>query len=362
MRLKSIFGIVGVLVTTLATPSFAQTETPNYAQIAQSADLHGTVLIVRNGEAEFEQAFGFVDPAAQQPHELGKVWRWASVSKQVTATLVMQEVDAGRIDLDAPISTYLPNFGGGLAQNVTVRMAIQHVSGLPATEDGAIGDDGWSSFYQVPLDSPETGAQWCLSGPIKSSPAEFRYGDCDFVVLGAVLEAVTQKSYAELLDERIAVPLGLTTVGVFPSEQATMAGFIDGKPELTSFRLENFWAAGAIYGSTRDMLAFDLALMSGQLLSDSSRQIMWDGKPEYGYAAFGQWAFDAGIVGCEASVRVVERRGFIGGVVLRNIILPDYNVVIILTSNRAEAEAQFGEIWQQTGLPHDLISAAVCQG
>jgi D-alanyl-D-alanine carboxypeptidase len=60
-------------------------------------------------------------------------------------------------------------------------------------------------------------------------------------------------------------------------------------------------------------------------------------------------------------VRIVERRGFIGGVVLRNIILPDLDVVIIMTSNRAEAEAAFGEIWQQAGITHDVMRAALCK-
>lgn len=57
---------------------------------------------------------------------------------------------------------------------------------------------------------------------------------------------------------------------------------------------------------------------------------------------------------------VVERRGLIGGVVLRNIILPDQEMVIIMTANRAEAEAAFGESWQQAGFAHNVMRAALC--
>ncbi len=60
------------------------------------------------------------------------------------------------------------------------------------------------------------------------------------------------------------------------------------------------------------------------------------------------------------SVRFIERRGAIGGVVLRNIILPDYDMVLIMTSNRAEADAGFGEIWQQRGISHDVLAALLC--
>jgi hypothetical protein len=101
--------------------------------------------------------------------------------------------------------------------------------------------------------------------------------------------------------------------------------------------------------------------MTGKLLPAAERSVMWDGKPQYGSAALGQWSFRVPLKDCgDTPVRIVERRGFIGGVVLRNIMLPDLDVVIIMTSNRAEAEAAFGEIWQQAGITHDVMRAALC--
>jgi hypothetical protein len=101
--------------------------------------------------------------------------------------------------------------------------------------------------------------------------------------------------------------------------------------------------------------------MNGTLLPVEQRAVMWDGKPEYGFAALGQWSFRVPLKNCgDAPVHIVERRGFIGGVVLRNIILPEQDVVIIMTANRAEAEAAYGEIWQQAGITHDVIRAALC--
>ena len=71
--------------------------------------------------------------------------------------------------------------------------------------------------------------------------------------------------------------------------------------------------------------------------------------------------FSSPIKGCGPQpFRLVERRGAIGGVVLRNIILPDRDMVVIMTSNRAEADAAFGEIWQQRGISHDVLAAALC--
>ena len=363
--MKMLLGYVALILG--AVPAAAQTEMqPAINADAVTAALNpdtapGTVLIARGDKIVFENSVGTIAPGGTAPHELGQVWRWASVSKQVTATIAMQEVAAGRLDLDAPITRYLPDSKAPYASRITGRMLMQHVSGLPRMEEGPIGRDDWSTFYSVDLGDPATGRTWC-EGPTTREPlSEFFYGDCDFIMMAAVIEATSGKPYAALIAERIAQPLGLASVGVFPRAEPTVAGFVEGKPESNAFRLENFGGAGALYGTTRDLLAFDRALMTGKLIPDDQRTVMWDGKPEYGYAALGQWSFSSPLKDCgDTPVKIIERRGFIGGVVLRNIILPDLDMVIIMTSNRAEAEAAFGEIWQQAGITHDVMRAAVC--
>ncbi|OYU35060.1 MAG: serine hydrolase [Novosphingobium sp. PASSN1] len=361
---------LGSLIT--AAPS-AAAESPapaldgaRISAAVKAADLAGTVLIAQGDRILFERAYGAVEPNGTAPHHLGKVWRWASVSKQVTATLAMQEVAAGRLDLDQPITRYLPQSRAPHADTLTARMLMQHVSGLRHADDFARPEmDGWTTFYTAPLGSAETGVTWCegpTGKPDKAPPADFRYGDCDFILMGAVLEAITGKTYAALVAERIAGPLGLRALGVFPTTRRTVPGFDQGKPESRFFHLENFGPAGALYGTTHDLLAFDRALMTGKLVPPAQRAVMWTGEPRYGYAALGQWAFEAALKGCDgAGVQIIERRGFIGGVVLRNIILPELDMVLIMTSNRASAEATFGEIWQQAGLTHDVLAAALCK-
>ena len=149
----------------------------------------GTVLIARGDTIVYERAFGLVDPAGAAEHQLGKVWRWASVTKQITATIAMQEVAAGRLDLDAPIIRYLPDSQAPNAGTISSRMLMQHISGLPRTEEGPVGLDDWSTFYMVDRSSPETGRAWC-EGPTSRKPGdEFFYGDCDFIMMAAVIEA-----------------------------------------------------------------------------------------------------------------------------------------------------------------------------
>ncbi len=331
----------------------------------RAADFAGTLMIARGDRIVLERAYGAAKPGSVKPLRLGQTWRWASVTKQVTATLAMQAVAEGQLDLDQPISRYLPNTRAPHADVLTSRMLMQHVSGLRHADDAPPVLDGWPRFYTAPLGSPETGLAWCegpTGKPDKTPPADFRYGDCDFILMGAVLEAVTGRTYAQLIDERIAKPLKLRSLGLFPSTKATVPGFEAGKPESRGFHLENFGPAGALYGTTHDLFAFDRALMTGKLLAPAQRAVMWTGEPRFGYAALGQWAYGAALKGCgDTTLRIIERRGHIGGVSLRNIILPELDMVVIMTSNRGNAEDAFGEVWQQAGLTHEVLAATLCK-
>ena len=360
MTYRKILVCVGLVCAT-AGAAEPPVDRARVSAVIDPAKLAGTVLIAQGDRIVYERASGPVDPGGRARHKLGKVWRWASVTKQLTATIAMQEVAAGRLDLDKPIKAYLPNSRAPYAERITSRMLMQHISGVPATDDSPIGVDGWPAFYLVAPGSAETGIPFCEGPTDRAPPAAFRYGDCDFILMGAILESVTGKTYAALIDERIARPLGLRSVGLFPRAKPTVKGFEKDIAESSRFRLENFGAAGALYGTTRDLLAFDRALMTGKLMTDAQRAIMWAGNPKFGYAALGQWAFSSPIKGCgKDPIRFIERRGAIGGVVLRNVILPEHDMVLIMTSNRAEADAEFGEIWQQKGITHDVLSAALC--
>jgi D-alanyl-D-alanine carboxypeptidase len=285
-------------------------------------------------------------------------WRWASVTKQVVATLVMQEVAKGTIDLDKPVSTYLPTFKSPNAGKITVRHLLRHQSGLPNPDDTPKGKDGVPAYYakvDKALQNPLTG--YC-AGPIKGAPGgDWSYNNCDYIVAGAVLEAVTKTPWQKLVGERIAKPLGLKSVGVFPATAPTVKGKVGGKPE-GRYKFETFGASAALYGSAQDLLEFDRALMGGELLPEAQRNIMWDGQPNLGFIALGQWAFGAELKGCALPVRIIERRGAIGGVQVRNFILPEADVVVVAFTNRDDFD--FGEIWQGKGFSYDLLSAAAC--
>jgi D-alanyl-D-alanine carboxypeptidase len=285
-------------------------------------------------------------------------WRWASITKQVIAVLVLQEVAKGRIDLGAPVSRYLPAFKGANADKMSVLQLLQHQSGLPNPDDTVMGADGIAAYYKPGYGGSRDPLSGYCAGPVVGTPGgNWRYNNCDYMVAGSLLEAVTGTPWQTLVQQRIARPLKLKTLRAFPTRRWTRPGFI-GERQEPEIDFAAFGASGGLFGSTADLWAFDVALMNGKLLPKAQQAILWEGKPDLGYMAIGQWSFDAPVKGCEKPVHIVERRGEIGGVQVRNFILPEQKAIVIAFSDNSRFE--FGEIWQGSGFSHDLLSATIC--
>jgi CubicO group peptidase (beta-lactamase class C family) len=259
---------------------------------AAGAGFTGTVVVGRLSDAAhasptYARSVG-TDARTGAPIDLASRWRWASVTKQVTAVLVLQEVAAGRLALDAPIGRVLPTFRGPTAARVT---------GRP---------------YHVLVR--------------------------ERLARGAGTRALAVQRDARRTD--VASP---------PTADGTEARLV----------LARYGAAAAITAPLGDMLAFDRALASDRLLPRAWRDTLWAGDPSIGYAALGAWSYPAALAGCAAPVPLVERRGAIGGVQLRNVIAPTLDRAVIVATNAPGVD--FGEVWQGRGLLHDVLAAALCR-
>ena len=327
---------------------------------AQAQGFAGEVLVADADSVWFEQAVGLASRKPDVAHKPGAVWRWGSVSKQVTVTLAMQLVDAGQLKLDDTLAQRWPAYPAPGAAQITVQHLMQHLSGLAYPGDSPTDADGVWSFYRRkgPPWQPEA-LRFC-AGPAKAVPGErFQYGDCDTLVLAGLIEHLTGQTIPQLMQQRIAQPLGLRSLRLNEGRTRAMAVAMDaaGQP-VPQPVMATYGAAGAMEGTARDLLAFSRALLAGRLVSAASRQAMWTGEPKWGYAGLGVWAFTAPIAGCAEPVELVERRGYVGGIQARNIIAPGRGVTVVMFSNQADFD--FGEIWQGKGFSHDVLAAALC--
>ncbi|QXQ05858.1 beta-lactamase family protein [Sphingosinicellaceae bacterium] len=288
------------------------------------------------------------------------IWRWASVTKQVVAVLVMQEVEKGRIDLDAPATKYLPKVALPGGDTVTVRRLLNHTSGLFDPEDGPKNAAGVPLTYLRSSPKPAPGLDpQCLKPSGRAVGEGFRYNNCDYLVLDALLEAVTGKPFAMLVAERIAEPLGLKSLRVLqPGEKDDIVAVDDKGATDTDIDPGRYGAAANLAGTAVDLLTFDRALIDGKLLGKAATAEMWQGDPKAGYAALGVWSYPVKLKGCTTPQHVVERRGQVGNVQVRNLIAPERGIAVVAFA--ASSVPDFGEPWQGKGLTYELLSAALC--
>ncbi|MFJ9030500.1 serine hydrolase domain-containing protein [Streptomyces sp. NPDC102274] len=231
-------------------------------------------------------------------------FRIGSITKTFTATLVLQLVAEGKIGLDTPADDYLPEFG--LDRQITVRMLLQHTSGL-FSFTGEIYDDG----TVVPGVVPAVGKEWmgnqfrtyrpeelvrlALSKPARFEPGtDWSYSNTNYVLARLLIEKGTDRSYAEEIQRLILGPLGLTgTVmpGASPEIPEPHAhgyyGYEDAGQwkvgDTTRFNPSWISTAGDMISTSQDLHTFFSALMSGKLLPAPLLAEMRTPHPKMGY-------------------------------------------------------------------------------
>ncbi len=275
-------------------------------------------------------------------------WPWASVTKQVIAVLVMREVEDGRFSLGSDVGTWIrPLRGRGLS----VEDLLRHRSDLPNPDETPLTADGIPSFYT----SEDDPLAYCTGQGEAPAQGGWAYNNCDYIVLGAVLEAATGTSLDLLLAQGIGLEAGwINTSFLEPDSERGFAFRTDAEAR----RIAGYGASGALVGPLDDILAFDQALMSGQLLNEDALARLWQSDPASGSMALGQWVFEASLDGCDAPVRIVERRGAIGRYQTRNVILPDLGIAAALATDQGDFE--FGEVWTGSGPMHDMLAEVAC--
>lgn len=232
----------------------------------------GMALCVVHGERVlYMKGYGIADPSdravtPETPFVIG------SVSKPVTALAVMQLVDAGKISLDAPVTRYLPWFrlSGTGADAVTIRHLLTHTSGLDTNVE----------FRAATLRGDDTSIQdlvrkMSVVKPVEAPGNTFRYGSANYIILGAVVEAVSGVSYAEYLERNIFLPLGMRRSSA-SKDKADADGLAAGyetifgfpRPTALPYRTD-FVPAWNVVSSAEDLSRFLIALLNGSRYGDA---------------------------------------------------------------------------------------------
>ncbi|HEY6747837.1 MAG TPA: serine hydrolase domain-containing protein [Mycobacteriales bacterium] len=191
------------------------------AEAFAATRLPGMALVVTRG-SQVVLVKGYGTAGAGRPVTATTQFRIASLSKSFTATAVLQLAEAGRIDLDAPVRRYLPEFtlADGDAEKITVRQLLNQTSGLA---DAGIADDGWTT---TTLADRIAGLR--TSRTVSTPGTRFHYVDANYQILARMVEVVVGVPFAEHLRRGVLDPLGMTrTVTTATAQQAP-----DAAPDL----------------------------------------------------------------------------------------------------------------------------------
>lgn len=232
----------------------------------------GSIIIARGGKRLLARSWGFADPNARTRMTLDTPMFLASAGKMFTAVAALQLVDAGKIDLDAPMGRYLIDYPNAEMAKVTIRELLTH-RGATGDIDILGRDDGGNRAWVRTIDDIVK-----LNG---KRPPDFPpgtkedYSNYGFILLGAVIEKVTGGSYYDYVAGHVFKPAGMRTSG-FPDRdhlQAVAVGyttFFGAEPKLVPSTEILPWrgaSAGGGVSTPNDMLRFFAAMKDGRLLS-----------------------------------------------------------------------------------------------
>jgi D-alanyl-D-alanine carboxypeptidase len=229
------------------------------------------ILIARNGKPIYRRGFGLADVDGKVPVTPEMVFRIGSVTKQFTAAAILRLAEQGKLSIDDEITKHLPDYPTQ-GRIITIRHLLTHTSGIqPYTAMPA-----WHARINEDMTVQQI-VDIFKNEPLNFEPGEgWAYNNSGYVLLGAIIEKVTGRTYAEHLKADLFVPLGMTLTG-YGARTPTFPGEVygydmkDGKAVLAApLSMTSPYAAGALVSSVDDLLKWDEALNAGRVLNPSS--------------------------------------------------------------------------------------------
>jgi len=244
----------------------------------------GAVLVGRGETIVYQRALGVADEAWNVPAALDTRFQIGSLTKQFTGALLYELAEQKRIDLDKPLSAYLPEYRADVGQAVTIRQLLGHSAGVP----DFVRRPDIMQLLKQPATPAEVVSNYC-SGALEFTPGtRFKYSNCGYLILGAVIERISGESYAENL-RRLLSRAGLEDTGIDGPRaivpRLATAYVVEGKERLKAPYIE--WSvafsSGAVYSTVLDLWRWRNTLLSGRVLGPRAPAELFALRP-FGYS------------------------------------------------------------------------------
>jgi CubicO group peptidase (beta-lactamase class C family) len=284
--------------------------------IIQNANpkFNGVVLISKNGKTVYSKAKGFANFETKKPLTLDSQFEIMSLTRQITVSLVLQEVEKGKIDLHTPIKKYLPNLKQTWADTITVHQLLNHSHGITD-----------------------------LQKPLLFKPgSDFKYGNEGYPILGQILEAVSKKSYSELANSLFKkLKMNHTFCYSKDSDQNLVTGYMSNNANfkkaennlISPYRVPS----SGLVSNVKDLLIWNNNLHKGKILKPESYKLMTSYTIKNQHSFFGKekegYGYGLRIIEKEP-VKYFGHTGLGNGFSAVNLYFPESDVSLIALENQ----------------------------
>lgn len=291
-----------------------------------------TALVARKGRVIYSRAFGLANVELDAPMRVDSVFKIGSITKQFTAVAILQLAEQRQLSLKDDITRFIPDYPTG-GRKITIDHLLTHTSGI------------WD--YSKMDDVAKRGAMDFTPGEMidhfKNQPMRFdpgtkwEYSNSNYVLLGAIIEKITGKTYGAYLEQNIFKPAGMTR-SLYANDIRVIRNRADGYSmsdegivNAAYLSMTQPYAAGSILSTVEDLFKWNQALQSGKLIKRETLKKAWtryklaDGtETSYGYG----WR-----MGYIQESRSLWHGGWINGFVTMALYLPDEDVFVTVLSN-----------------------------
>src|SRR5580765_5451585 len=250
--------------------------------LTRAGAFSGAVLAMRADSELVRASYGLASRETRAPNRADTKFNLGSINKVFTMTAIAQLVDAGKIDLDATIDRYLPDYPKAAASKITVRQLLEH--------RGGTGDIFGEAYDRADRSKLRKVSDWLplfRDRPLKFEPGTRQeYSNAGYVLLGAIVERVSGEDYYDYIRRHVYGPLGMKQTDSYANDENVpnlANGYTRRAPggagATGAAGAENGWRdnrdsrpmrgspAGGGYSTLDDLLAFTRAVRSGKLVS-----------------------------------------------------------------------------------------------
>jgi CubicO group peptidase (beta-lactamase class C family) len=289
----------------------------------------GSVLVAQKGHILLDKGYGSANLEWNIPNDPSVKFRLGSLTKQLTAALILQLQDKGRLRIEDPVKQYLPNIPETW-NKITVAELLGNTSGIA----NFISLEEYRMWSMVPH-TVEEDLAFFEDKPLDFAPGtQFEYSNSNYIVLGAIIEKLTGKSYGDCLRESIFEPLGMKDSGLdrdnllLPRRAEGYLPTINGYAPARVESMSVAWATGGIYSTTGDLLKWEQGLFGGKVVSPAALQAMTARRKNE------NWAYGLGLmIHDQDGFTVVDHGGSIEGFNTHLGYVPQFGITVVVLSN-----------------------------